>query len=101
MFDPSVMPELPIPIRYLDVMRTTETSIPFPENVISDHWTDIGTKNLSQDWTGRTILYPRMPIPLEGFKWVNGGITKIVKTSRPDRVWPEVWQNMTDKQRKK
>ena len=34
-------------------------------------------------------------------KWVNGRETKIVSTTRPDSVWPEVWYNMTQKARKK
>ena len=101
LFDPTVMPELPVPLRYSDVMRTTETSIPYPENTIYDHRTDIGAKSLSEEWTGRTILYLRLPKPAKGMKWVNGRETKIVSTTRPDSVWPEVWYNMTQKARKK
>ena len=58
LFDPTVMSELPVPLRDLDVMRTTETSIPHPENTIYDHWTNVGAKSLSEEWTGRTNFVP-------------------------------------------
>ena len=33
----------------------------------------------------------------EGFKWVNGRLTKIQKTMRPCRIWPEAWTRLSKK----
>jgi len=50
--------ELPIPMKYIDVQRQTETNSEHPkERTIYDYWTRPNTTELSAPWTGRTRFY--------------------------------------------
>ncbi len=93
---------LPIPISYIDILRNTTTDLPtLAEKTLNDYWIEDGARELSGLWTGRTrfmLLKPKAP---DGSKWVDGRITKIQKTTRPDSVWPETWKKMSQKVRKK
>ena len=102
---------LPIPLKYVDVTRQTDTSLESPcEKVIRDYW-NVATQNpaggdpmqenrqLSEPWTGRTIFnLLRQPLP-EGWEWVCGRATKIQKTNRPPTIWPEFWKALSTKQK--
>ena len=99
LFKPEDEESLPVPVQYLDIMRTTETDLlDESESKIDDYWTEAGTRSLSDAWTGRTMFYLRMPIPPQGSKWVRGRLVKIKKnTSRPDNILPEVWRLLSPK----
>ena len=102
---------LPIPLKYVDVTRQTDTSLESPcEKVIRDYW-NVPTQNLaggdpmqanrrlSEPWTGRTVFtLLRQPLP-EGWEWVHGRPTKIQKTNRPPSIWPEFWKALSTKQK--
>ena len=82
----------PIPLKYLDIMRKTETNLEhLGESEIRDYWTREGEVELSAPWTGRTIIWILLPDPPPGHRHNNGRITRIQKTTRPDSIWPEDW----------
>ena len=84
----------PIPTKYLDVVRITETNLEgFAEKRIEDIWTEDKEKELSGQWTGRTLIKIMRPDPPPGKKWVCGQLVRIQKTTRPDSVVPEEWNN--------
>ena len=59
-FEPSVklyMPKeetFPIPMKYIDVTRTTDTSLDVLSEKIEDYWNVDGDRDLSVAWTGFT-----------------------------------------------
>jgi hypothetical protein len=95
--------DTPIPLEYLDVMRTTTTELGANEAFIEDHW--IGRresdgdpdKELSSWWTGTTIFMLRQKTPPPKFTWVMGRLIKEQKTNRPPSVYPEQWTTMSPK----
>ena len=94
----------PFPIKWIDVTRFTQTSIDAASlNKIDDLWFD-GTNtvecNLDQEWIGRTRFTLLKPAPPKGWVWQDGRLTKGQKTSRPDNIWPEVWDAIKSKKEK-
>ena len=58
----------PIPLKYIDVTRTTYTSLDVSlEKNIEDHWNVDGKKELSDAWTGITRFILLNERPREGF----------------------------------
>ena len=102
---------LPIPIRYVDVMRKTETTLESPsEKVIDDCWNIQSCdsaggdpkppdRHLSELWQGRTTFYLLRQPPPDGYEWVMGRLTKKQKSLRPPNVWPEIWSTLSPKQK--
>ena len=91
----------PLPLKYIDVLRKTTTDIDeAAEAQIDDFWYDSDPKELSTSWTGRTVFTLLRPAPPDGYKWVEGRLTRLQTTTRPDSVWPEVWKSMSRKQQK-
>ena len=85
--------DCPIPLKWLDVMRFTATSIPEKGmRSIDDYWIADGNEELAFEWTGSTRFPILKPQAKQFYKWVEGRETKIQKTTRPDNVWPELWQ---------
>ena len=84
----------PIPLKYIDVSRTTHTILDVKqEKRIDDYWNIDGSRNLSDPWTGFTqftLLEGKAP---EGYTWSGGRLTRKQLTSRPDHLWPEIWKN--------
>ena len=64
-----------IPLKYIDVSRTTHTNLDVKqEKRIDDYWNLDGSRNLSDPWTGFTqftILEEKAP---DGCMWVRGEI---------------------------
>ena len=60
-----------------------------------------GEKELSDAWTGFTIFILLNERPPERYTWSGGRLTRKQKTSRPDDVWPAMWQFMSDAAKKK
>ena len=79
----------PIPLKYIDVSRTTHTNLDvMQESRIDDHWNIDGSRDLSGSWTGFTQITVLSEKPL-------GGYTKRQATSRPDHLWPQLWRGMS------
>ena len=85
----------PIPLKYIDVSRTTHTNLDVKqEKRIDDYWNFDGSRNLSDPWTGFTqftLLDEKAP---EGKTWSWWRLTRKQLTSRPDHLWPELWKSM-------
>ena len=88
----------PIPLKYIDVARTTDTSLDVMlEKDIEDYWNVDGDRELSDTWTvvvtRFTFLNEKPPVR---YTWSRGRLTRKQTTSRPDTLWPEVWKDMSD-----
>ena len=85
----------PIPLKYIDVTRTTQTNLDVKqEKRIDDYWNIEGSRDLSDPWTGFTqftLLEEKAP---DGYTWSGGRLTRKPLTSRPDHLWPELWKSM-------
>ena len=85
----------PIPLKYVDVSRTTCTNLDVKqEKRIDDYWNVDGSRDLSDSWTGFTqftLLEEKAP---DGYMWSRGRLTRKQQTSRPDHLWPEIWKTM-------
>ena len=82
----------PIPLRYIDVSRTTQTNLDVKqERRIDDTWNIDGSRDLSHSWIGFTHFTLLEEKPPDGNFWSGGRLTKRQATSRPDLLWPELW----------
>ena len=85
----------PIPLKYIDVTRTTHANLDVKqEKRIDDCWNIDGSRDLSDPWTGFTqctLLDEKAP---DGHLWFGGRLTRKQLTSRPDHLWPELWKSM-------
>ena len=85
----------PIPLKYIDVSRTTHTNLDVKqEKRIDDYWNIDGSRDLSDPWTGFTqftLLEEKPPI---GKMWSGRRLTRKQLTSRPDHLRPELWKSM-------
>ena len=91
----------PIPLKYIDVTRTTHTPLDvLMEKHIEDYWNVDGEKSLSDAWTGFTRFVLLKERPPDGYTWF-GRLTRKQTTSRPDDVWRDMWKHMSDVAKKK
>ena len=85
----------PIPLKYIDVTRTTHTNLDVKqEKRIDDYWNIDGSRDLSDPWTGFTqftLLEEKDP---DGHMSSGVRLTRKQLTSRPDHLWPELWKSM-------
>ena len=82
----------PIPLKYIDVSRTTQTNLDIVlERRIDDCWNIDGSRDLSDSWTGFTQLTLLEEKPPDGYMWSGWRLTRKQLTSRPDHLWPELW----------
>ena len=85
----------PVPLKYIDVTRTTHTNLEIKlEKRIDGYWNIDGSRDLSDPWTGLTqftLLDEQVP---DGFMLSGGRLTKKQPTSRPDHLWPEFRKSM-------
>ena len=80
------------PLKYMDVTRTTHTNLDLmQESRIEDYWHIDESRDLSDSWTGFTLLEEKPP---DGYMWSGGRLTKRQATSRPDHLWPELWTKL-------
>ena len=85
----------PIPLKYIDVSRTTCTNLDVKqEKRIDDCWNVVGSRDLPDPWTGFTQFTLLEEKPPEGFLWSGERLTRKQQTSRPDHLWPEIWKTM-------
>ena len=85
----------PIPLKYIDVSRTTHTNLDvMQEKRIDDYWNIDGSRDLSDPWTGFTqftLLEEKLP---DRLMWSGWRLTRKQLTSRPDHLWPELWTKL-------
>ena len=82
----------PIPLKYIDVSRTTHTKLDVKqEKRIDDYWNIDGSRDLSDSWTSYIQLTLLEEKPPDGFLWSGERLTKRQVTSRPKHLWPELW----------
>ena len=82
----------PIPLKYIDVSRTTHTNLDVKqEKRIDDCWNIDGSRDLSDSWTPFTQFILLEEKPPDGYMWSRWRLTKRQVTSRPDHLWPEPW----------
>ena len=85
----------PIPLKYIDVSRTTHTNLDVKqESRIDDYWNIDGSRDLSDPWTGFTQFTLLEEKPPDGYMWSGRRLTRKQLTSRPDHLWPELWKSM-------
>ena len=85
----------PNPLKYIDVSRTTHTNLDVKqERRIDDYWNIHGSRDLSDPWTGFTRFTPLEEKPPDGKLWSGERLTRKQLTSRPDYLWPELWEKM-------
>ena len=61
---------LPIPLKYIDVSRTTRTNLDvMQERHIDDYWNIDGSRDLSDSWTGFTQFTILEEKPPDGYMW--------------------------------
>ena len=81
----------PIPLKYIDVSRTTHTNLDvMQERRIDDYWNVDGSSDLSDSWTGFTQFTLLEEKPPDGFMLSGRRLTRKQLTSRPDCLWPEL-----------
>ena len=86
---------LPIPLKYIDVSRTTHTNLDVKqEKRIDDYWNIAGSRDLSDYWTGFTQFILLEEKPPNEHMWSRGRLTKRQVTSRPNSLWPELWTEL-------
>ena len=85
----------PIPLKYNNVTRTTQTNLDVKqEKRIDDYWNIDVSRDLSDLWTGFTqftMLDEKAP---DGYTWFGERLSRKQLTSRPDHLWPELWKSM-------
>ena len=85
----------PIPLKYIDVSRTTHTNLDvMQESRIDDHWNIDGSRDLSDPWTGFTQFILLEEKPPNGYMWCGERLTRKQLTLRPDHLWPELGKKM-------
>ena len=85
----------PIPLKYIDVSRTTHTNLDVKqENRIDDYWHIDGSRDLSGLWTGFTRFILLEEKPPDGKMWSGRRLTRKHPTSLPDHLCPELWTKL-------
>ena len=86
----------PIPLKYMNVSRTTKTNLDvMQERRIDDYWNIDGSRDLSDYWTFFTQFPFLEEKPPDGYMWSRGRLTKRQVTSRPGHLWPELRRGMS------
>ena len=80
----------PIPLKYIDVSRTTHTNLDVKQEKRIDDYRNVdGSRDLSDSWTGFTQFTSLEKKPPDGYRWSGWRLTRKQLTSRPDHLWPE------------
>ena len=79
----------PTPLKYIDVMRSTNTDLDVAqEKRIDDYWNVDEDGRLSDSWTGFTKFPLLKETSPKRYMWFGRRRPKIQTTTRPDHVWP-------------
>ena len=85
----------PIPLKYIDVSRTTHTNLDVKqEKRIDDYWNVDGSRDLSDSWTSFTQFTLLEETLSDGSTGSGERLTRKQLTSRPDHLWPELWKSI-------
>ena len=85
----------PIPLKYIDVSRTTRTNLDVKQKRrIMTIGTIDGSRDLSAYWTGFTQFTLWSEKHPDKHMWSGWRLTRKQLTSRPDYLWPELWEKM-------
>ena len=91
-----------IPLKHIDVTRNIHTSLDVMlEKNIDDYWNVDGDRELSDAWTGFTRFTKWKQKPPDGYTWSGERLTRKQTTSRPGKLWPEMWKHMSDASKRK
>ena len=75
----------PVPLKYIDVSRSTHTNLDvMQESRIDDNWNIDGSRDLSDSWRGFTQFTLLEEKPPDGYMWSGRRLTKRQVKSRPD-----------------
>ena len=75
----------PIPLKYIDVTKSTHTNLDVKqEKRIDDYWNIDVSRDLSDPWTGFTQFTLLDEKPPDGFLWSGVRLRRKQHTSRPD-----------------
>ena len=66
------------------------------EKSIDDYWNVDGDRELSDIWTGFKRVTFLSEKPPDGFSWSGRRLTRKQTTSTPDKLWTEIWKQMSD-----
>ena len=94
---------MPLPLDYVDVMRTTRTNIDGVEAEIEDVWHDNANagRDLTEPWVGTTTFYLVKTRPKKGYAWQYGNCNGLRGTTpRPDFIHPDVWPGLPKTEKK-
>ena len=81
---------IPNPLRYIDVVRTTHTTQDmFEESRVDESWNIDTNRNFSESWTRFTQFQILNDKPSDGQMRSGERLTKLQATTRTDHVWPE------------
>ena len=84
----------PIPLKYIDVSRTTHTNLDVKKEKRIDDYRNIdGSRDWSDPWTGFTQFTLLEDKPPDGYMSSGERLTRKQLTSRPDHLWPELWKS--------
>ena len=86
----------PIPLKYFDVSRTAHTNLDVEEEKrIDDYWNIGGSRDLSDSWTSfaQFTLIERKTSRTNFCGSGERSSTKNSLTSKPNHLWPELWDN--------
>ena len=84
-----------VPLKYIDVSRTTITNLDImQERRIDGYWNIDGSRDVSDPWTGFT-QFTLLEETSRRIYVVWGEIDERQVTSRPDHLWPELWRGMS------
>ena len=92
----------PIPMKYIDVTRTTQTSLDvLLEKHVEDFRNVDGERELSDAWIGFTRFTVMNEKPPDGYTWFGERLTRKQTTSRPDNLWKNMSGAATRKAKQK
>ena len=81
----------PIPLKYIAVTRTTDTTLDVMSYKHFEDYRNVdGDGQVSQD----SLFWVKNP--QDGKTWSEWRLTRKQTTSRPDNVWPDLWEHMSD-----
>ena len=84
----------PVPLKYIDVTRTTHTNLDVMQKKRIDDWNIDGSRDLSDPWTNFTQITLLEEKALDGHMWSGERLTRKQLTSKPYHLWPELWKSM-------
>ena len=90
-----------IPFKYIDVTRTTHTSLDVLLEKHNDYWNVDRERKISDAWTGFTRFILLNERPPDGYTVSGKRLMRKQTTSRPVNVWPDMWKHMSDAVNKK